>query len=98
MSLFKKKKDTAVAVSVDDRLCHIAFIMDGNCRWSNSHHMPRSYGHSEGAKTFKKIVTYCGDIGIKYVTVLRLLNGKLETPCREVNGIMSLLSGTLTRQ
>lgn len=92
MSLFKKKKDTAVAVSVDDRLCHIAFIMDGNGRWAKAHHMPRSYGHSEGAKTFKKIVTYCGDIGIKYVTVYAFSTENWKRPADEVNGIMSLLS------
>ena len=40
---------------VDDRLQHIAFIMDGNGRWARKRGMPREFGHSHGAATFKKI-------------------------------------------
>ena len=47
---------------------HIAFIMDGNGRWAKKRLMPRKFGHVEGAKTFKKIVRYCKDIGIRYIS------------------------------
>ena len=49
---------------------HIAIIMDGNGRWAKKRLMPREYGHSYGAKNFKKIVRYCGEIGIDRKSVV----------------------------
>ena len=79
------------SIKVDERLQHIAFIMDGNGRWAERRGMPRRYGHRYGADTFKKIVRYCGDIGIKYVTVYAFSTENWSRPEREVNSIMRLL-------
>ncbi len=70
---------------------HIAFIMDGNGRWAKMRGMPREYGHSEGAKALKRIVRYCGDIGIKTVTVYAFSTENWARPKNEVDRIMSLL-------
>lgn len=78
-------------IKVDERLQHIAFIMDGNGRWAERRGMPRRYGHRYGAETFKKIVRYCGDIGIKYVTVYAFSTENWSRPEKEVNSIMKLL-------
>ena len=43
----------------DERLKHIAVIMDGNGRWAKKRGMPRSFGHRAGAAAFRKIVDYC---------------------------------------
>ena len=48
---------------------HIAIIMDGNGRWAAKRGLPRTAGHKAGAETFRKIATYCKDIGVKYLTV-----------------------------
>ena len=48
---------------------HIGIIMDGNGRWAKKRGLPRSAGHSAGAKTFRTITKYCSSIGIKYLTV-----------------------------
>ena len=56
-------------ITVDEHLRHIAFIMDGNGSWAQIRMMPRTYGHTAGAETFRRIVEQCGDIGIKIVTV-----------------------------
>ena len=69
LGFLKKKKTTTEKVTVDDRLQHIAFIMDGNGRWAQKRGMPREFGHSHGAATFKKIGRYCESIGCKYMTV-----------------------------
>ena len=79
-------------VIVDEKLRHIAFIMDGNGRWAQKRMMPRTYGHKVGAENFKKIVKYCGDIGIKAVTVYAFSTENWGRPKTEVETIMNLLS------
>ena len=37
---------------------HIGIIMDGNGRWAKKRGLPRSAGHSAGAKTFRTITKY----------------------------------------
>ena len=65
---FKNEKTKKEQLTVDERLCHIAFIMDGNGRWAKKRGMPREFGHKKGAETFKKIMEYCGEIGLKAAT------------------------------
>ncbi|MBE6609986.1 MAG: di-trans,poly-cis-decaprenylcistransferase [Ruminococcaceae bacterium] len=72
-------------------LQHIAFIMDGNGRWANLMGKPREFGHTEGAKAFERVVEYCGDIGVKYVTVYAFSTENWKRPRAEVEKIMSLL-------
>lgn len=70
---------------------HIAIIMDGNGRWAKKRGLPRSAGHSAGAKTFKKIARYCNSIGVKYLTVYAFSTENWKRPAGEVDGIMNLL-------
>ncbi|HOM01229.1 MAG TPA: isoprenyl transferase [Acetivibrio sp.] len=70
---------------------HIAIIMDGNGRWAKKRALPRSVGHREGAKTLKEISTFCGEIGIKYLTVYAFSTENWKRPKSEVDALMSLL-------
>ncbi len=72
-------------------LRHIAFIMDGNGRWAKKRGLPREMGHRAGAKTFERIVEYCGSIGIQTVTVYAFSTENWKRPPREVEAIMKLL-------
>lgn len=83
------------SIKVDSRLQHIAFIMDGNGRWAERRGMPRRYGHRYGAEAFRKVVRYCGDIGIKYVTVYAFSTENWARPEKEVKSIMKLLDNYL---
>ena len=87
----RKKKKQAEKVQIDDRLQHIAFIMDGNGRWAQRRGMPREFGHSHGAATFKKIGRYCESIGIKYMTVYAFSTENWKRPKTEVDTIMRIL-------
>ncbi|MDD6345672.1 MAG: polyprenyl diphosphate synthase, partial [Oscillospiraceae bacterium] len=51
---------------------------------------PRTFGHTEGAKTFRKIVRYCKDIGIKYISFYAFSTENWKRPKDEVNAIMNL--------
>ena len=91
MSIFKKKTPVAEKVVIDERLQHIAFIMDGNGRWAKKRGMPREFGHRAGAKVFRDLSIYCGDIGIKNVTVYAFSTENWKRPQKEVDAIMVLL-------
>ena len=77
---------------MEQSIKHIAFIMDGNGRWAKKRGLPREYGHKVGAETFKKIAEYCGDIGIKIVTVYAFYTEKWKRMEKEVNAILELFS------
>ena len=84
-------------IHVDDRLKHIAFIMDGNGRWANKRGMPRELGHKKGVEVFSKITEYCHKIGIKYITVYAFSTENWKRPQKEVEGIMKLLDEYLDK-
>ncbi|MBQ8004715.1 MAG: di-trans,poly-cis-decaprenylcistransferase, partial [Clostridia bacterium] len=88
----KAMSEKGEKIIVDEKLRHIAFIMDGNGRWAQKRLMPRPYGHKHGAANFKKIVKYCGDIVIKAVTVYAFSTENWGRPKNEVDTIMNLLS------
>ena len=69
---------------------HIGFIMDGNGRWAKRKVLPRSFGHREGAKNFKKIVRYCKDIGIKNISFYAFSTENWKRPQEEIDVIMDL--------
>ena len=83
-----------VPVGAEKKLRHIAFIMDGTGRWAKKRGLPRSAGHAAGAKTFRRIVNYCGDIGIECVTVYAFSTENWNRPQHEVNVLMHLFSKT----
>ena len=70
---------------------HIAIIMDGNGRWAKLRGLPRNAGHKAGAETFRKIVTHCHHIGVKYLTVYAFSTENWKRSAEEVSGIMLLL-------
>ena len=86
MKLFKKK----TSAPDTSRIKHIAFIMDGNGRWATRRGMPREYGHTVGAKVFRRIVEYCSDIGINCVTVYAFSTENWKRPEKEVSALMEL--------
>ena len=85
-----RKKQQKQEIHVDDRLQHIAFIMDGNGRWAQRRGMPRELGHSQGAATFRKIGRYCEKIGIKYMTVYAFSTENWKRPQKEIDAIMKI--------
>ena len=70
---------------------HIAIIMDGNGRWAKGRGLPRTVGHKAGAENFRKIATYCKNIGVKYLTVYAFSTENWKRSEVEVSAIMTLL-------
>ena len=88
--MFFGKKKAQESIQTDDRLQHIAFIMDGNGRWAKRRGMPREYGHRAGADNFKKLTRHCGDIGIHTVTVYAFSTENWKRPQHEIDCILQL--------
>ena len=70
---------------------HLAIILDGNGRWAKRRGLPRTAGHAVGSENFRKIATYCRDIGVEYLTVYAFSTENWKRPEDEVKTIMRLL-------
>ena len=70
---------------------HIAIILDGNGRWAKKRGLPRTAGHVAGSEQFRKIATYCKNIGVEYLTVYAFSTENWSRPQEEVSKIMQLL-------
>lgn len=74
---------------------HIAIIMDGNGRWAKKRGLPRKAGHAVGAETFRRIATYCKNLGMDYLTVYAFSTENWKRSDEEVGAIMGLLENYL---
>lgn len=91
MGLFDKKKSfEAGQVDMSRLPRHIAIIMDGNGRWAKKRNLPRTAGHKVGAEVFRKIATYCKNLGVEYLTVYAFSTENWKRPAEEVNTLMGL--------
>ncbi len=88
MALFVRNRRP---VSLDGRLRHIAFIMDGNGRWAQKRGLPREQGHKMGARAFRKIALHCESLGFEAMTVYAFSTENWKRPAHEVEAIMDLL-------
>lgn len=74
---------------------HIAIIMDGNGRWAKAKGMPRTYGHTEGAKRVADVTRAAGEMGVKYVTVYAFSTENWRRSADEVGALMKLFGSYL---
>ena len=89
MALFKKKDSENIALP-EVLPKHVGFIMDGNGRWAKKRGLPRSLGHAEGAKTFRKILRHCKDVGLQTVSFYAFSTENWKRPQEEVQAIMNI--------
>lgn len=91
MSIFRKKRSAEQLPGSGALPRHVAIIMDGNGRWAKKRRLPRSAGHAAGSETFRRIATYCKDLGLEYLTVYAFSTENWKRPESEVETIMGLL-------
>ncbi|MCD8120079.1 MAG: isoprenyl transferase [Lachnospiraceae bacterium] len=70
---------------------HVAIILDGNGRWAKKRFLPRSAGHSQGAKNVEQICDDAGHMGIRYLTVYAFSTENWKRSDSEVATLMNLL-------
>lgn len=77
---------------------HLAIIMDGNGRWAQARHKPRTFGHIKGTRVAKKIITECSRLGIKHLTLYAFSTENWLRPQVEVSFLMKLLQRYLKKE
>lgn len=79
-------------------LKHVALIMDGNRRWAKQKHLPTLMGHKQGVDALKKLVRYCGDIGLEALTVYAFSTENWQRSTEEVGYLMKLFLEALAAE
>ncbi len=74
---------------------HVAIILDGNGRWAKAKGLPRTAGHTAGAKNVENIAAAAHDLGIKYLTLYAFSTENWNRPKDEVKALMTLLDNYL---
>ena len=74
---------------------HVAIIMDGNGRWATRRGKSRGEGHIAGARTLERVLGWCGDRGIRTLTVYAFSTENWKRPQSEVDGLMRLFAKML---
>ena len=77
--------------SEENKLEHVAIIMDGNGRWAQKRGMSRTFGHRKGAEVVKEICKAAEKAGIKYLTLYAFSTENWKRSAEEVETLMDLL-------
>lgn len=77
---------------------HIAIVMDGNGRWAQAKHLPRTAGHHAGSKAVRRTVEYCAQQGIEVLSLFAFSSENWRRPKEEVDLLMRLFITTLKQE
>ena len=72
--------------------------MDGTGRWAKERGKPRTFGHSEGVRTAKRIAKAASDMGIEYLSLYTFSTENWKRSEKEVKFLMQLLKKHLREQ
>jgi undecaprenyl diphosphate synthase len=65
--------------------------MDGNGRWAEQQGYPRVRGHQVGVESVRDIISYCGQIGLRALTLYAFSTENWKRPKAEIDFLMVLL-------
>jgi undecaprenyl diphosphate synthase len=77
---------------------HIAVIMDGNGRWAQKRHMPRSYGHAKGLNSVQKIIKCAILYKIEALTLYAFSTENSKRPKKEIDELVKLFDKSITKE
>lgn len=93
-----RRKPKPVPVSDGRKIpAHVGFIMDGNGRWAEAHHLPRFEGHRRGYLKLREVARWCKARGVKVVTFFAFSTENWKRPKDEVSYLMQLMRDILSR-
>ena len=77
---------------------HVAIIMDGNGRWAEARHLPRTAGHAAGEVALFDVVHGALDAGVEWLTVFTFSTENWARPPDEVGFLMGFKEDLLVRR
>ncbi len=85
-------------IQFNEKIKHVAIIMDGNGRWAQERAHRRLWGHVRGSRVVSNIVERASDLGIKALTLYAFSTENWSRPLPEVNGLFNLLKKFLLQE
>ena len=82
----------------DNKVKHIAIIMDGNGRWANDRAHSRIFGHVRGAKNVSEIVETADDYGVEAITMYAFSTENWSRPQKEVTTLFAILKKFIIKE
>jgi undecaprenyl diphosphate synthase len=73
----------------DNNLEHIAFILDGNKRWSKSKNISLKNAYKKGLENISQLINNCLHIKLKYLTLFTLSSENIQR--KSVNNIFQVI-------
>lgn len=86
------------ASRMENRIVHLAIIMDGNGRWAQGRGLSRLKGHEAGTRAARNIVEAAKNRGISYLTLYAFSSENWKRPTEEVQGLFAILEGFIDRE
>ncbi len=77
---------------------HVAVIMDGNGRWAQRRHLPRTAGHRAGIKAVRATVEHSARRGVGALTLFAFSSENWRRPPDEVDMLMKLFVEVIGRE
>ncbi|MBM3130166.1 MAG: di-trans,poly-cis-decaprenylcistransferase [Chloroflexi bacterium] len=77
---------------------HIAIIMDGNGRWAQQRHLPRTEGHRAGVENMRRVLEGAVEFGVKVMTIYAFSTENWGRPEDEVRGLLGIFEQVLARE
>jgi len=77
---------------------HVAIIMDGNGRWAKQRGQERLFGHAMGVESVREVLKAATTCGVDYLTLYAFSTENWNRPQSEVDGLMTILVDTITKE
>ena len=77
---------------------HVGIIMDGNGRWAQARGRARTYGHREGLKAAKRVVTRAAELGLSHLSLYTFSTENWNRAREEVSFLMVLIRTHLRKE
>ena len=73
----------------NNKLEHIAFILDGNKRWAKKNNVNLQHAYKKGLENISDLINKCVDINLKYLTLFTLSSENIQR--QSVNNLFQVI-------
>ncbi len=70
---------------------HVGVMLDGNRRWAKSVGEDSAHGYRAGAANIEPLLEWCGEVGVRVVTLWLLSTDNLNRPSSQLTGLLRII-------